>query len=329
MSLRVYNENFLAEKAPAIEELEKEIIDLKLDTKLTDAARSDAITNIKHDIAYLESKIGKKESGQKFLPLDSLRGRADLKSNVIEIIISPSSMTKEEIQKTEKIQEEKAKLTKPLEEKAEVPIMKLNLSCSKSTYTANEPLPLELSITDISRDLPVAKSTVYGKGMFSGLVVKDANGNLLKPEKPISSTPTIKKLYREGKFVNCIPGLKLCQGDRIFVHLDDLSKFYSLKPGKYSLQLVTKLKIYKDEFLIEKPQVVIEYEQEIESIKKDPKLSEGAKKDGIANLEKEIKFQMSEFGKKGQEKYLALDSVEEKREVKSNEIQIQVCRDKK
>lgn len=331
MSLRVYHDDFVTQKPPAIADLEKEIVSIRSDSSLADRAKEVAIKRLKGDIERLENKVEKKEGGKKFLPLDSLRGKAKLKSNEIEITISSSPMDEEEMQDIEKKkQKEKVELipkikaqAKPKEE-AEIPVMKLRLSSPKSTYTHSESLPLELIMTDISRNLPVARSAVYGLNAFSRLVVRDEDGTLIKPQKSLSQTRTIKNLYRNGKLVKCIQGLKLSQGDRIFLPLNDLSKYYSLKPGKYSLQLVDKFKIYKDEFFVEKPRIVIEYEKEIDALEKDTKLSESAKKDGIADLKKEIEFQMNKFSKGKQKKYLALDAVEEEIEVKSNEIQIQI-----
>jgi len=311
MSLRVYNDNFLDEKLPAIAELEQEIVALKSDTKLSEAAKNDAIESIKQDIATLESKMEKTDSGRRFLPLDSLRGRAELKSNLIEINISSAAMTEEEIEEIEeKIQEAES-------------LIELKLSSKRLTYSADEPIPIELTI-QAEKEAVLDKSAVTGRNAFSGIVVKALDGKVLEPKRTIGTGKNFKELHRDGKIVECIPGVKLSPGEQITVSIDDLSEFYDLEPGKYSLQLVTRLKFFKDEFLTEKPKAVIEYEKEIAAIKRDTKLPEAAKKDAIANLEKEIEFQMKEFKEEGQERFLALDSVEKEIKVRTNEIQIDI-----
>lgn len=201
----------------------------------------------------------------------------------------------------------------------------LELSTPKSKYKSNEPIPLKLTVNVGKFDLPVEKDAVEGKRAFSGLTVKDTNGKIIEPQKKFNQSRIIKKIYQKGEFKRCVEGIMLSKNENFSTSLNDIREFYSLKPGKYSLQVSMELKVYHENFLTEKSTAIVELEQEIEALKADTKLDDAAREDAIESIRQEIEFLKSREKKKNGKKYLPLESLRGRAELKSNLIKISIA----
>lgn len=204
-------------------------------------------------------------------------------------------------------------------------IATLKLSTPKSQYNSNEPVPVELTTNVGKFNLPIEKSVVVGVGAFSGLIVKDANGKRMKPYEILKPKRVIKKIYQDESLKRCVQGMMLAKNETVSASLVDLRKFYSLEPGKYSLQVAMRLKVYEKNFLDEKPPAIAELEWTIIDLKSDTKLADAAKKDAIESIKKDIAYLESKLEKtENDQKYLPLTSLRGRAELKSNTIEITI-----
>ncbi len=166
---------------------------------------------------------------------------------------------------------------------------KLHLSIAKATYAREEAIPLALSIQNGTFDLLVPFGDVATVGAFAQLTVRDVNGNIVKPKRPITKASALKTLMQRDKLVQCIQGFELKAGARQVVSLKDLQKYYRLPAGNYTVSVVIALEVYQ-EFLKEQHPQVIALEQECMRIQKvrDAHVTAADKRQAIAAIRNQI-----------------------------------------
>ncbi|MFQ6042370.1 MAG: hypothetical protein ACE5PV_16055 [Candidatus Poribacteria bacterium] len=198
----------------------------------------------------------------------------------------------------------------------------LQIELSKTNYAIGEAIPVTLTLKLDKFDLLVPKDNIEGASAFSGLVLRTAMGEEVKPNKPFGVTSAPKTLYKKGEAVRCIPGVELKAHSEISATLEDLSDYYSLTtPGRYSMQVVTDLKVYK-EILVEKSPEVREIEETIASIRSDPNLQAEAKQDAIASLQADLSLYKSD--ENAEKTFLPLNSFRGSAKLQSNIVEFTI-----
>ena len=196
----------------------------------------------------------------------------------------------------------------------------LQIELPKTNYAVGESIPMTLTLKLDKFDLLVPQDAVEGASAFSGLVLKTATGEEVKAAKPLGIAAAPKNLYEKGEAVKCIPGVELNAHSEISATLENLLDYYSLTtPGRYSLQLVTDLKVYK-EILVEKSPEAREIEEMIASLRSDPNLHVDAKRDAIASLQADLELCMSDAD--AEKTFLPLNSLRGSAKLQSNIVEI-------
>ncbi|HIE27126.1 TPA: hypothetical protein EYP66_07560 [Candidatus Poribacteria bacterium] len=215
------------------------------------------------------------------------------------------------------------KKEKPATETTEsAKVATLQLELSKTNYATGEAIPVTLKLKLGKFDLLVPQDNIEGASAFSGLVLKTATGEEVKPNKPFGVTSTPKTLYERGEAVQCIPGVELKAHSEISAVLEDLSDYYPLTTqGRYSMQVVTDLKVYK-EILVEKSPQVRMIEEEIASIRSAPNLPADAKQDAIAALQADLSLYLSD--EDAEKTYLPLNSFRGSAKLQSNIVEFTI-----
>ena len=198
----------------------------------------------------------------------------------------------------------------------------LSLSTSKTTYTSTDTIPLDLSIQNGQFNLLVPYADAATPGAFKQLSVKDAEGNIVEPERstraPISEEIFIEK---NGKPLQCIPGLGLKAESTHTVSLENLQKYYGLQKGSYTVTLTMELPIYRD-FLEKRHPEIVELEEEIKRIQKvtDAHVSLADKRSAVSDLQQQI----ASLEKKYKDIYLPVKSLLGKASLTSNSITLTI-----
>ena len=196
------------------------------------------------------------------------------------------------------------------------------ISTPKTTYTSTDTIPLELSIQNGQFDLLIPFADVVTSGAFTQLRVKDTDGNIIEPERsmsaPISEEVIIEK---NGKPVQCIPGLELKAESTHTVSLENLQKYYGLQKGSYTVTLTIELSVYRD-FLEKRHPEIIELEEEIKRIQKvtDAHVSAADKRSAVNDLQQQIES----LEKKFKDIYLPVKSLLGKSSLTSNSITLTI-----
>ena len=107
--------------------------------------------------------------------------------------------------------------------------------------------------------------------------------------------------------VSCIQGTALKAGETRKASLKDLKTYYKLGPGDYTLQVLMELKVYREIFAPEPPEVQ-EIKNEIRIVQADASMPDDMKKRMIHNLEKEIEGLRHEEVAQLDGTYLLMDS---------------------
>ena len=183
----------------------------------------------------------------------------------------------------------------------------LHLSLAKPSYTLSEPIPLDMTIQVGKFDLLVPYAAVTSRGAFVKLVVKDQLGQAISPKPPITFPAKTKTVMWQDRVVSCIQGIELKAGEARKASLKDLKFYYRLDPGDYTLQVVMELKVYREIFSPEPPEV-LEIKNEIRIVQADPVMPDNMKERMIHNLEREIEGLRHEVAAELDGTYLLLDS---------------------
>ena len=197
----------------------------------------------------------------------------------------------------------------------------LELSTPKITYSAQEAIPLGLSIQNGKFDLLVPISSVSTQRAFRQLTVTDSNGEVVKVKKPFPLGNTLKTLYKDGKSVRCIQGVEMKAGTTQMVGLENLHSHYQLKPGNYTVKVVIVLEVYQ-EFMEDQHPQIIELQREIQSIQNstNPQFTPEVKEAAIDYTQDQIDFIKEKHKDELQNIYLPLKSLRGKASLESNSI---------
>ncbi len=209
-------------------------------------------------------------------------------------------------------------------EKSEALAM-LELSTPKTTYSAQEAIPLELTIQNGKFDLLVPISIVSTQRAFKELTVTDNNGEIVKMKKSVPLGGTLKTLYKDGKSVRCIQGFDMKAGTLQTVSLENLQTHYQLQPGDYSVKVVIVLEVYRESMEDQHPEI-IELQREIQKIQNstNPQFTPEVKKEAISYTQDQIDFIKEKHKEALQNIYLPLKSLRGKASLVSNGISLTI-----
>lgn len=201
-------------------------------------------------------------------------------------------------------------------------IAELHLSLAKEVYSADEPIPLQMTVRAGKFDLLVPAASVEGEGAFGGLIITDAAGKSVERTSPMSWAPHMKNLLHDGKAVDCIHGMEVESGAETVAALEDLRAHYDLAPGDYTLQVRMSLRIYR-EFLPDQSPMVVLIEKDILEIQRS-RHREEVKREAISHLREEIAAIRREQAKVFDKIYLPLDSLRGSADLESDTVTLRV-----
>ncbi|MCG9128443.1 hypothetical protein JT359_12650 [Candidatus Poribacteria bacterium] len=201
----------------------------------------------------------------------------------------------------------------------------LELSSSKTSYTSEESIPLELKIQNGKFDLLVPFSILASANVFKQLSVTDGNGQVLRMGKPVAPSIPLKTLYKGGKSMRCIKGFDLKATQTQTLSLEDLSAHFQLNPGTYTVKITTVMEVYKESIQDQHPQI-IELEREIMNIQNNTnqQFTPEAKQAAISYTQDQIDFIREKYKNQLQDIYLPIKSLRGKTALESNTITITI-----
>jgi hypothetical protein len=202
-------------------------------------------------------------------------------------------------------------------------VAEIELSSAKSTYQKDEAIPLELTFRTGKFDLFVPSVVVTKQGAFTRLVVKDAKGRIVKPKYPISMASHPKILLRKGREVRSIPGIELKAQSEKKAVLEDLTKYYKLGAGDYTLHVPMTLKVYRESLADQSPQI-LELERDIARLQANAKLPADAKQEAIGFLREDIEAIREKQPETSDQVYLPLDTLRGSADLESNVISLTI-----
>ena len=211
----------------------------------------------------------------------------------------------------------------PVEPETPASLATLHLSLAKPSYSFNEPIPLEMTIQVGKFDLLVPYATVASRGAFAKLMVKNRIGQVIPPKPPITFPAKTKTVMWKDRVTSCIQGSELKAGETRKASLKDLRTYYRLGPGDYTLRVVMELKVYREIFSPEPPEV-LEIKNEIRIVQADANMPDDMKERMIHNLEKEIEGLQHEEAAKLDGIYLLLDSYRGAATLESNTVPLTI-----
>lgn len=211
------------------------------------------------------------------------------------------------------------------ETKKSEPLTTLELSAPKTTYTAQEAIPLKLNIQNGKFDLLVPFSAVSTQSAFRELTVKDSDGDIIRIKTPVPQANTLKTLYQDGKSVRCVQGFDMKAGTTQTVSLENLKAHYPLQPGSYTVKVTLLLEVYR-EFLADQHPQVIELEREIREIQNstNPQFTADVKQEAIKYTQDQIDLIQEKYKDELQNIYLPLKSLRGKTSLESNTISVTI-----
>ena len=216
-----------------------------------------------------------------------------------------------------------AALPPPEETTTPAVLAELHLATPKLAYAPDEAIPVEMTIRLGKFDLLVPYVTVEGRGAFTKLVVKDAEGGVVKPKYPIAMANKPKTLFSKNKAVQCIQGVDLKARMEKKAVLEDLKVHYKLAPGDYTLQVLMNLRVYR-ESLVDQPLQIVEVQRDIARIQANRKLPADAKQEAIDNLKRDIEMMESKREGTSGEIYLPIKASRGAAEIESNVLSLKI-----
>lgn len=201
----------------------------------------------------------------------------------------------------------------------------LELTSSKQSYASGETIPLDLKIQNGKFDLLVPFSIVASANVFKQLSVTDSNGQVLRMTKPVAPSVPLKTLYKGGKSMRCVKGYDLKAAQIQTISLDDLSAHFQLKPGIYTVKIITVMEVYKESIQDQHPQI-IELEREIMNIQNNTsqQYTPEAKKEAISYTQDQIDFIKEKYKDQFQDIYLPIKSLRGKTSLESNTLTMSI-----
>ena len=203
------------------------------------------------------------------------------------------------------------------------PLAELQLSTSKTNYTAKEEIPLELNIQNGKFDLLVPSYAVATKGAFTQITVTDANGQVVEPKRAITQENPQKYVTQDGKSVRCIHGFDFKADAQQELKLKDMQRYYQLQPGAYTVTLAIELEVYRESITEEHPEV-LELQRDLTKLRNDPNLQAAAKQDAVNYYQEQIKFIKERHKDEVKDIYLPVKSRRGKVSLVSNEITLMI-----
>lgn len=204
-------------------------------------------------------------------------------------------------------------------------IASLELSTAQETYSAQESIPLELTVQNGKFDLLVPISSVTSLRAFKQLTVTDSNGEVIKAKKNMPLGNTLKTLYKDGTSVRCIKGLDMKAETSQKASLDNLRTYYQLAAGTYTVKLTLELEVY-NEFMQDQHPEIIELEREIMKYQNstNPQFTPEVKKTAIEYTQGQIDIIKEKYKDELQDIYLPLKSRRGKATLESNVISLSI-----
>ena len=203
------------------------------------------------------------------------------------------------------------------------PLADLHLSLAEPSYGLNEPIPLDMTIQVGKFDLLVPYASVTSRGAFAKLVVKNELGQVISAKPPITFPAKTKTVMWEDREIRCIQGIELKAGEARKASLKDLKSYYKLGPGDYTLQVLVELRVYREIFSAESPEVQ-KIKNEIRVVQANDGMPDDTKRLIIHNLEKEIEGLQHEAAAELDGTYLRLDSYRGAATLESNIVPLTI-----
>ena len=203
------------------------------------------------------------------------------------------------------------------------PLVELQLSTPKTSYTAKEEIPLELNIQNGKFDLLVPSFSVATKGAFTQITVKDTNQQIVEPKRAITQENPQKYVKQDGKSVRCIHGFDFKADANQELTLKDIQRYYQLQPGTYTITLAIDLEVYRESIIEDHPEV-LELQRDLARLQNDPNLQAAAKQDALNYYQEQIKFIKERNKDEVKDIYLPVKSRRGKAPLVSNEITIMI-----
>ena len=215
------------------------------------------------------------------------------------------------------------------EESVEAPIVepytaRLHLSLGQAAYASGEDIRVHLIFQTGTFNLLVPQATIESEGLLSNLVVKGETGKVINPSLPIVYEINVKRLVRNGKKIDCIPGMELKARIAHNIVVEDVDVYYGLKPGSYTLQVSMDLEVYQETLALESL-LIHDAERRITRVRAKSKIAAHTRRKHIAGLERSIEAlerQAEELG----EIYLPLDSLRGSTTLESNVVTLEILR---
>ena len=208
-------------------------------------------------------------------------------------------------------------------EESSRPLVELQLSTPKTSYTAKEEIPLELNIQNGKFDLLVPSFSVATKGAFTQITVKDTNQQIVEPKRAITQENPQKYVKQDGKSVRCIHGFDFKADANQELTLKDIQRYYQLQPGTYTITLAIDLEVYRESIIEDHPEV-LELQRDLARLQNDPNLQAAAKQDALNYYQEQIKFIKERNKDEVKDIYLPVKSRRGKAPLVSNEITIMI-----
>ena len=225
---------------------------------------------------------------------------------------------------TSQTQTETGETTSNAETETPTALAELQISTSKTSYAANEAIPLELNIQNGKFDLLVPFFSLATRGAFTQITVTDANGQTVKPKHLITQENPQKYVTgSDGKSTRCIQGFELKASANQELALKDIQKYYQLQPGTYTVTLAIELEVYTESITEEHPEIR-ELKQDMARLQKDPNLQGAAKQDALSYYQEQIKFIQERQKDAVKDIYLPVKSLRGKASLVSNSITVTV-----
>ena len=227
------------------------------------------------------------------------------------------------LQTTQPEADETVSATETTETEAPRALAELQLSTPKTNYSAEEAIPLNLSIQNGKFDLLVPFFSVATRGAFTQITVKDVSGQIVKPKRVLTQENPQKYVTRDGKSVRCIQGFELKGDATQELTLNDIQRYYMLQPGTYAVTLAIELEVYRESIMEEHPEV-LELRRDLARLQNDPNLQAAAKQDAVSYYQEQIKFIQERHKDAVKDIYLPVKSRRGKASLISNEVTLTI-----
>ena len=208
-------------------------------------------------------------------------------------------------------------------EEAPPPLAELQLSTPQTNYAAQEEIPLQLNIQNGKFDLLVPSFGVATKGAFTQITVKDANGQVVEPKRPITQENPQKYVTHDGKSVRCIHGFDFKADMNQELKLKDIQRYYRLQPGTYTITLAIDLEVYRESIIEDHPEI-LELKRDLTRLQTDPNLQAAAKADAVNYYQEQIKLIEERHKDEVKDIYLPVKSRRGKASLVSNDITVTI-----